>query len=68
VGFEQGFHGLVREMRLEVRGEHEEEIVIEGDESLVEGGVVETVEGDAIADVEALAFVAAPWQDVGGDE
>ena len=52
-----GFHGLVGETRLEVGGEHEAEIVIEGDEPLVEGGIVEPVEGDAVADVEAFRFV-----------
>ena len=51
-----------------VGGEHESQIVIEGDESLVEGGIVEPVEGDAVADIEAFRFVTAPREDVGGDE
>jgi hypothetical protein len=44
------------------------QIIIETDQPLVEGGVVEAVEGDAVADVEAFCLVAAPWEDVGGDE
>ncbi len=63
-----GFHGLVGETRLEMGGEQEAEIVIEGDESLVEGGIVQPVESDAIADAEAFRFVTAPREDVGGDE
>jgi hypothetical protein len=44
------------------------EAVIESDESLIEGRIVEAVEANTVADVEALGLVAAPWQDVGGDE
>ena len=36
-----GFHGLVIETRLEARGKHEAQFVIEADQPLVEGGVVE---------------------------
>ena len=68
VGIKGGFHRIVGEEVAEALGEQEAEMVVEGDQSLVEGGVVEAVEADSVADVEALAFVAAPRQDVGGDE
>ncbi len=61
-------HGFLREKGFKTRGEQQGEFIIEADQPLVEGGVVEAVEADAVADVEALAFVAAPRQDVGGDE
>ena len=59
---------LLRKLEAELVRENHPQFIIEADQSLVEGGVVEAVEADSVADVEALAFVAAPRQDVGGDE
>ena len=56
------------ETRLDLRGKLEAELVIEGDQPVVESRVMESIEGDAVADVEALGFVTAPREDVGGDE
>ena len=58
----------VRKIAADLGRKNQPQIVIKADQSLVEGGVVEAVEADSVADVEALAFVAAPRQDVGGDE
>ena len=55
-----GFHGLVGETRLEVRREYEAQVIIEGDEPLVEGSVMEPIESDAIADVKAFRFMITP--------
>ena len=52
----------------EAGGEEEAEVVVEGDQALVECGVVEAVEGDVVADIEAFAFVVAPREDVRGDK
>jgi len=44
------------------------EIVVKRNESLIKSSVMKAVESDAIANVEAFGFVAAPWQNVRGDE
>ena len=58
----------VRKIAADLGRKNHPQFIIEADQSLVEGGVVEAVEADSVADIEALAFVAAPWQDVRGDE
>ena len=66
--FELVLNGFVGEVGFEASGKKQAEFVIEADESLIEGCVVQTVEGDTVADVEAFCLVAAPREDVGGDE
>ena len=58
----------VRKIAADLGRKNHPQFIIEADQSLVEGCIVEPVEADSVADVEALAFVAAPRQDVGGDE
>ena len=58
----------VRKIAADLGRKNHPQFIIEADQSLVEGCIVGPVEADSVADVEALAFVAAPRQDVGGDE
>ncbi len=68
VRFERLLHGVIGQKASEAGGEEEAEIVVEGDEALVECGIVEAVECNAVADVEAFCFVVAPREDVRCDE
>lgn len=68
VGFELGFHRLMGQECLETDGKNQPQIIIKTNQPLIKRRIVEPVEADAIADVEAFRFVAAPREDVGGDE
>ena len=68
MGFELVLNGCVGQEGFETTGKDQSQVVIECDQPLVEGCIVESVEGDAVANVEAFCLVAAPREDVGGNE